>query len=224
MRAFAVDERDSQWEDDAPRFRVYVFEGAKNAVTTTDVVGATAEQALEAARALALDDRHLWSLALVRDDGRMGRGLVWLSGNDYNDTHSSADETAAYWRARGAMQTRYLMARDRAGEPVVLPNGERSIRVFPEWSTELPLWESFTDNYPVARGALSLSGDLENALADWNERWQVLTEPDRSAIASADEWAEWHEQGRTLVAHLRTALAGRAEVRPEFLTDELAGG
>ncbi len=223
MHAFEVDERDSSWESDSAVFRIYVFEGAANAVSTFDVVDATVEEALEAARVQSDDNRRLWSLALVHNDGRAGRGLIWLSGNDYNDVPSPV-ETAAYWRARGTMQTRYLQARSLAGESVVLPTGERSIRMFPEWSVDLPLWESFTDNYPVARGSLAVPGDLEKALAEWNQGWQVLADPDRSAVTSEDEWAAWHDQGRALLAHLRSALAGRAEVRPEFLTHELPRG
>ena len=153
----------------------------------------------------------------MHDDGGAGRGLVWLSGNDYNWPPDPRWDSAKYWRARGAMQSRYLMARAQAGEPVVLPSGERSIRMFPEWSVDLPLWESFTDNYPVARGALLLSADLEDDLAAWNERWQSIADPDASPETTTAEWTSWEDEGRLLLGRLRTALAGIAEVRPEFL-------
>lgn len=216
MRMQEVDERDSSWEIDAARFRIYVFEGAANAVSTFDLLGATVEEALETARVQASDDQHLWSLALVHDDGRAGRGLVWLSGNDYNDVPPSVDE-ASYWRARGAMQDRYLAARSRAGDPVVLPTGERVIRFFPDFGVELPLWESFTESYPVERGTLPLSPSLEHALTTWSARWDDLVGNDISTITSSSGWKGWCDEGLQLLSHLRKALAGIAEVRPEFL-------
>lgn len=219
MRMHEVDERNSLWEIDNPRFRIYVFEGAANAVSTFDVVDASIEEALEAARVQSQGDRHVWSLALVNDDGRSGRGLIWLSGNDYNDNPAPLDD-ANYWRARGTMQNRYLMARAQAGEPVVLPTGERLIRFFPEFGVDLPLWESFTDHYPVERGALSLLPELEDALKAWNERWQSLASIDGSTAAMSGRWSAWKREGVTLLADLRSALAGRAEVRPEFLLDD----
>jgi hypothetical protein len=214
MRMHEVDERDSSWENDAPRFRIYVFEDAENAVSTFDLLGATVEEALEAARVQSGDDRHLWSLALVHDDGRAGRGLVWLSGNDYNDVPPSVDE-ASYWRARGVMQDRYLSARSRAGDAVVLPTGERLIRFFPEWGADLPLWESFTENYPVKRSALPLPATLEIDLAAWNMRWQELSGTREPGLEA--RWHEWEREGVRLRAHLQSALDGIAELRPEFI-------
>ncbi len=215
MRMHGVDERDSSWENDAPRFRIYVFEDAENAVSTFDLLGATVEEALEAARVQSGNDQHLWSLALVHDDGRAGRGLVWLSGNDYNDNPAQVDDPN-YWRARGAMQNRYLRARAQAGEQVVLPTGERLIRFFPEWGTDLPLWESFTENYPVERSALPLPATLEIDLAAWNERWQDMANTLEPDITAAPWWPEWEREGVRLVALLQRALDGIAEVRPEF--------
>lgn len=217
MHQIEVDERDSSWEIDEARFRVYVFMGAANAVATTDVLSATVEEALEAARNLAEGDRHLWSIALAHDDGAMDRGLVWLSGNDYNDYPRADSDTAAYWRHRGTMQGRYLLARAHAGEPVVLPTGERSIRLDPEWGADLPLWEQFTDHYPVKRGALPLGGRLEGSLAAWNQRWQILADPDTGRDASETDWAAWRAKGVELVARLREALVGVAEVHPAYL-------
>ncbi|MET0886506.1 MAG: hypothetical protein ABWX92_08655, partial [Mycetocola sp.] len=135
MRAIEVDERDATWERDDPRFRVYVFKGAGNAVTTLDILDATIEEALETAITLSHGDQHLWSLALVEQDPRGMRGLIWLSGMDYNDPPGTASE----WRHRQQMQDRYLAARHRAGEAPLLPNGLRVIRVFPEWVGGWPL-------------------------------------------------------------------------------------
>lgn len=218
MRTFEVDERDSSWEIDTPRFRIYVFEGPQNAVTVSDVVDANVEQALEAGRTLSGKDSRLWSLALVNDDRRHGRGLVWLSGNDYNDVPASDGDTWAYWSARRTMQDRYLRARRQAGEPTVLPTGERVIRMFPEWSTGIPLWENFSDrNYPVEPGGLPIPAELETSLAAWNDRWQNLGRLEDWTPSPDDERSTWLRDGRVYLAQLRSALAGFAEVRPEFL-------
>lgn len=217
MRQIEVVERDSSWEIDEARFRVYVFYGARNAVATSDILNATVEEALEAARNLAEGDRHLWSLALAHDDGQSGRGLVWLSGNDYNDFPRTYSDTAAYWRHRGTMQARYLMARAQAGEPVALPTGERSIRLDPEWGVDLPLWEQFTDHYPVKRGELPLGSRLEGSLAAWNQHWQELADPDTGGAATESDWDVWRAEGVTLVASLRDALGGIAEVHSAYL-------
>lgn len=206
MRGIQVDERDSAWERHDPRFRVYVFEGPGNAVTTVDIVDATVEEALEAARSLANDDAHLWSLALVDDDSRGMRGLVWLSGTDYNDVPRTPRDV----RLRGRMQDRYLAARALRGLDPVLPDGLRVIRVFPEWTDGWPLWESFTPQYRRTGPELGLSPALSDALRAWNDRWQDRREDE-------PEPEGWAADGEALVSELRRELAGIAEVRAEFL-------
>lgn len=204
MQGERVDERDSTWEDDSPRFRLYTFDGPGNSVTTVDLWDCSVEDALEAG-ALADAEGKLWSLALVRGTGP-NRGLVWLSGYDYND----APDSSPAWRQRRRMQDRYLAARARAGEPAVLPNGLRVIRMFLGRAGS-PLWESFTDNYPADPAALGLSADLVADLAAWNAAWNRHPEdeamPDEAAFLAA---------GRALHARVQYELAGIAEVRPEF--------
>lgn len=207
MRGFYVDERDSTWERDDARYRIYVFKGADNAATTFDLLEATIEQALESAIALSNGDEHLWSLALVEDDSRGLRGLIWLSGMDYNDPPSSARE----WQRRRQMQDRYLMDKHRRGMPTVLPNGLRVIRLFPEWVSGWPLWESFTDDYRRTGPDLGLTPELSRALYDWNETW--LTRHEDDPIPEG-----WRERGERLFNQLQAELEGVAEVRPEFLS------
>lgn len=208
MRGYFVDERDSTWERDDARYRIYTFEGAGNEVTTCDLEGATIEEALETAEAMSDGNTRLWSLALVENDSRGLRGLVWLSGMDYNDTPDSARE----WQRRRQMQDRYLRARSLRGQPIVLPNGLRLIRVFPEWVSGWPLWESFSESYQLTGTDLGLSPSLSSALYAWNEAW--LSRQVEDPVPRG-----WEEQGRTLVSDLRSELAGVAEVRPEFLQD-----
>lgn len=206
MRGIPADERDSTWERDDARYRVYVFKGPDNAVTTIDVVEATVEEALESALALSSGDEHLWSLALVENDARGMRGLIWLSGMDYNDPPGTPRE----WQRRRQMQDRYLMAKSRRGEPAVLPDGLRLIRMFPEWVSGWPLWENFTEDYRRTGPDLGLTRELSDALFEWNEAWLMRDESDPLPT-------DWEEEGRRLLAQLRIELNGVAEVRPEFL-------
>jgi hypothetical protein len=207
MRGIDVDERDSTWERDDARYRVYVFEGAGNAVTTVDILDATIEEALETATAMSNDNEQLWALALVENDTRGLRGLIWLSGMDYNDTPSSPRE----WMRRRQMQDRYLMSRATRGLETVLPNGLRVIRVFPEWGLGWPLWESFSDEYRLTGDDLGLSPALSQALYEWNNTWADRDLDDPLPT-------DWMATGETLTQQLQVELSDVAEVRPEFLT------
>jgi hypothetical protein len=206
MRFIAADERDSTWERDDARYRVYRFEGPTNDAVTHDIVGATVEEALEAAVALSNGNEHLWALALVENDDRGMRGLIWLSGMDYNDPPESPRE----WQRRRQMQDRYLSERHRRGLPPVLPNGLRVIRVVPEWVSGWPLWESFTDEYHLTGPMLNLTPALSEALFAWNETWLAREVDDPLPEG-------WLELGTDLVRQLRIELDGIAEVRPDFL-------
>ncbi|MGW9631335.1 hypothetical protein ACWGST_11580 [Agromyces sp. NPDC055520] len=204
MRAFEVDERDSSWEDLSARFRLYLFDGPGNAVTTLDFVDAQIHDVLEAA-ALAGKDGKLWSIALVVEKADLGRGLVWLSGMDYNSTPT----TAAEWRMRATMQNRYLMAKSARGEPPLLPDGRRVIRVLPDHGHRWPLWESFTDQYSMKPSDYGMSHTLADGLCAWYDDWErggIDWEPDNT----------WLEEGRRLVVLMRQEVGAFAEVRPEF--------
>ncbi|WP_017934736.1 hypothetical protein [Nocardioides sp. Iso805N] len=97
-----VDERDSNWENDEPRFRVYLH-GSGDSSTygwtdTYDITGADVLQVIDWAQKQA-GDSLTYAVALVYDDnaedernpGR-GRGLVWLVGMDGNDTAATSRE------------------------------------------------------------------------------------------------------------------------------------
>ncbi len=99
MKIEPVDERDIRWEDHYPRFRVYVFDelGLRGepdgtlsqgyATGTWDVTDADLLEALRWAQDRA-GERGLYSIALVADayETQEERGLVWLVGEDYQDT------------------------------------------------------------------------------------------------------------------------------------------
>jgi hypothetical protein len=120
----AVDERDSGWERDSPRFRVYLqktsgsYIGGRSA--TYDITGADVVQVIDWAQREA-GDSLVYSIALVCDDQAEeqlhpghGRGLVWLVGMDGN--RSDLDPVAAQ------IQQRMLA---RRGAPVIVPPADR---------------------------------------------------------------------------------------------------
>ena len=102
MRVQQVDERDSSWEIDSPRFRVYFFEGRApdygSRVDTYDVEDADVLQVVEWAQRRA-GDAHLYAVALVGErDGR--RGLTWLLGVDFNGGPSPSTEAMVERKGR----------------------------------------------------------------------------------------------------------------------------
>lgn len=90
MEIEQVDERDSTWEEHDPRFRAYFFErrGSGYSVDTYDVIGADVSEVIRWAGDRALSDVR-FAVALVRDDARGERGLVWLLGHDLNGEPTS---------------------------------------------------------------------------------------------------------------------------------------
>lgn len=118
IRADAVDERDSCWEDDAPRFRVYLHShpGSSSATATYDLTGADALQAIDWAQR-QVPAGGTYAVALVRDrpgpDGPE-RGLVWLVGIDGNTDPANDSEEDALRRMAA-----------RASTPVVIPPADR---------------------------------------------------------------------------------------------------
>ncbi|WP_144720332.1 hypothetical protein [Agrococcus jejuensis] len=207
MRWEQVDERSSTWERDDARYRLTVYDGPHGTTTTTDVLDASIEQALEAARTLSRDDALLWSLALVSHDDRGAEGLVWLSGMDYHEL----PRTRQQWRRRAEMQDRLLRARTRTGQPPVLPDGRRVIRMFVDWGARWPLWETHGEPNMPTPSDLGLSAALGDALHAWSETWQ-----DRPWDAALPDEAAWIAEGGRLHAALQQELVGIAEVRREF--------
>ena len=105
MQVEEVDERDSTWEIDEARFRVYVFRGCKNATSCYDITAAEVLDAVRWAQTRCGEDER-YALALVHDasghDGTVVRGLTWLLGVDANIGHPdrSAQERLAGMEAR----------------------------------------------------------------------------------------------------------------------------
>lgn len=119
-----VDERDSSWEDHAPRFRVYL-QGSGDSTTAGwtdayDLTGADVLQVIDWAQRQA-GDTLTYAIALVYDDDAQealnpgcGRGLVWLVGMDGNGQPATDQEAD--------VQHRMLARRE---DPVILPAADR---------------------------------------------------------------------------------------------------
>lgn len=211
MHVVEVDERDASWERDDPIFRLYVFEGPGNAVTAMDVTETDVEGALKVARGATQHDGLLWSLALLEKDQLGDRGLVWLSGTDYN----SRPRTVRDWAMRGRMQDRFLRARATRGEEPLLPDGKRVIRMAYEWTRGLPLWEDFVADVGTGLepGELKIPQGLARGLLAWNDEWVSHDETE----VMADHW---FEQGIDFFRELQGELQDIAEVRPDFLPQD----
>jgi uncharacterized protein (DUF736 family) len=131
MQVIPVDERDSGWEDDAPRFRVYLHGSTATSTAgwtaTHDISGADVLQVIDWAQGQA-GDQLTYAVALVRYDTEeervnpgYGRGLVWLVGMDGNDnTHEGS--------AAREVQRRMLLRRLR---PVGIPQADQAPETLP---------------------------------------------------------------------------------------------
>lgn len=114
-----VDERDSSWEVDTPRFRVYLHGSGETThgwTATYDITGADVLQVIDWAQREA-GDSLTYAVALVYDDKAEaqvnsggGRGLLWLVGTDGNTNARSSEETAVLDRM-------LVRRRDRVGVP-----------------------------------------------------------------------------------------------------------
>ena len=126
LQIVPVDERDSGWENEHPRFRVY-FQRTQGSwvggwTATYDITGADIVQVIDWAQRQA-GQVFVYSIALVYDDRATeqsmpghGRGLVWLVGMDGNRGDDDLDPAAADIQRR-------MVARRR--EPVIVPSADQ---------------------------------------------------------------------------------------------------
>ena len=138
MEIVAVDERDSNWEDDHPRFRVYLHGSGETSTAgwtaTYDVTGADVLQVIDWAQRQA-GDSLTYAVALVYDDDDeerrnpgYGRGLVWLVGTDGNSFKTDESDAEIHRRmlSRRARPVGVPM-HDRMPDGVVNPANDGSM-------------------------------------------------------------------------------------------------
>ena len=77
MKSVLVDERDTNWENDDPVFRVVFVEPANGATEAFDVREARIDQVLDWAHEQASGRRFSIAVVLVE---REDKGLVWIYG------------------------------------------------------------------------------------------------------------------------------------------------
>ncbi|MDS1115805.1 hypothetical protein RD149_18825 [Gordonia westfalica] len=196
-----------EWSAAYPRMRLYgfAFDGTGYVAEIIEHDGYDVETAIEDGDYHFTDTGKLFSLAVTGEHGTSEP--TWLLGGDYRVRPTSRAEH----RRRRDMQQRYLMSRSRLGEPIVLPDGLRVVRMFPEWGGAGPLWESFTDNYPADPSKLGISVTLADELESWNDHWNARDPEDDLPDARA-----WLATGRHLYHRVQDELDGVAEVVPEF--------
>ena len=91
----------------------------------------------------------------------------------------------------------------------------RSIRLFPEYCRDYPLWESGSDNYTVTAADLGLSTELGEGLRLWQERWHEEC-LDSSDWSSEQARLDWLRDGAALCERLQFEVWDFAEVLREF--------
>ncbi|MCD2146364.1 hypothetical protein [Gordonia paraffinivorans] len=198
-----------------PHLRVFAFDhdGADYQAEVLDYTDREVTRVVDDADYYFTDTGKLWSLALVDEQASDEAKLLWLSGYDYLERPANTAER----RRRLDMQLRYLGSRSRRHEPVVLPDGLRVIRMFPEWGGAGPLWETFTDNYPADPAKLGLSESLARDLEKWNDDW-AAGGPD----TQLEDPMPWLARGRELFDRVQHELQGIAEVASTLDFDRLS--
>lgn len=196
------DPDDVAWTDDAARYRVFWRAAPDDPVQAVDVLGTDVAEVVD-------DARHVFgrngpvSVAVVVDPPGGERGLVWLLGADPAASSPTREQAQAAFREQQA----YLMAKSHSltpGEPLTLPDGRRQLRFFAGYGG-LPVWESFTDDYPFrpeGLRALGVPPALVAALGDWDAANRSYDD----GWIESDDGAAWAGQRLPLIRQLRAVL------------------
>lgn len=91
----------------------------------------------------------------------------------------------------------------------------RTIRVFPDYSRDWPLWENSTPTWDVGYTTTpemyGLSAGLTRDMAAWNALWEAHFDP-FEGWDSVDNAVRWRDEGTGIVARLRGEVAAFADV------------
>lgn len=100
-----------------------------------------------------------------------------------------------------------------------VPPARRTIRLFPDYGRDYPLWESSTPTWDVGYATgpdeYGLTPDLAAGLARWQAFWEAHHLPETGWEAQ-DHRRQWVREGRRLEARLREEVAAFADVQSEF--------
>lgn len=99
----------------------------------------------------------------------------------------------------------------------VAPN-RRTIRLFPDYGRDWPLWENTTPTwdvgYTTTPKTYGLSPELTRDIAQWNSLWSANFDPfDGWKTDVARE--QWRKDGARIASRLRAEVANFADVKYE---------
>ncbi|MEV7692722.1 hypothetical protein AB0N73_05270 [Microbacterium sp. NPDC089189] len=91
----------------------------------------------------------------------------------------------------------------------------RTIRLFPDYSRDWPLWENSTPTWDVGYTTTpemyGLSAELTRDMAAWNALWEAHFDP-IEGWDNADNADRWRDEGAGIAARLRREVAAFADV------------
>lgn len=94
----------------------------------------------------------------------------------------------------------------------------RTIRLFPDYGRDWPLWENSTPTWDVGYTATpetyGLSTGLTRDIAEWNALWESNFDP-FDGWRSDTARAQWEHDGAQIAARLRAEVAEFADVEYE---------
>ncbi|GAA4918397.1 hypothetical protein [Nesterenkonia rhizosphaerae] len=98
------------------------------------------------------------------------------------------------------------------------PPARRTIRLFPDYGRDWPLWENTTSTwdvgYTTTPETYGLSEPLKVEIASWNKLWEDHFDPFEGWDDDANR-AKWTADGEAIAARLRHEVRAFADVQYE---------
>jgi len=99
------------------------------------------------------------------------------------------------------------------------PPTRRTIRLFPDYGRDFPLWENSTPTWDVGYTATpedyGLSPRLAAALADWQSFWETRFDPFEGWDMNHNQ-EQWRRDGERIARDLQNEVQAFADVQAEF--------
>lgn len=100
-----------------------------------------------------------------------------------------------------------------------IPPARRTIRLFPDYGRDYPLWENSTSTWDVGYTTTpedyGLSPRLAAALADWQAYWETHLDP-YTGWDTTDNQEQWKHEGERIARDLQAEVHAFADVQAEF--------